>query len=50
MSATGLLQVALIILKILDVINWTWFWVLAPSWITILLVIVLFILKVILHD
>ena len=50
MTATGLLQVALIILKILDFINWPWVWVLAPSWLTIIGVLVVFILNVIFHD
>lgn len=31
---TGLLQVALIVLKLCSVINWSWWWVLCPSWIT----------------
>jgi hypothetical protein len=32
-GVTGLLQVAFIILKILDKITWSWWWVLAPTWI-----------------
>ena len=28
----GLLGVAFIILKLLDVITWSWFWVTAPLW------------------
>ena len=31
----GLLQVAFIILKILKVIEWSWFWVFIPLWIDI---------------
>lgn len=30
---TGLLQVAFIVLKLCKVIAWSWWWVLAPSWI-----------------
>ena len=29
----GLLAVAFIVLKLTDVINWSWLWVLAPIWI-----------------
>ena len=28
----GLLGVAFIVLKLLDVITWSWFWVTAPLW------------------
>lgn len=30
---TGLLQVAFIVLKLCKVIDWSWWWVLAPTWI-----------------
>lgn len=29
----GLLQVAFIVLKLCKIINWSWWWVLAPTWI-----------------
>lgn len=32
-SGLGLLQVAFIVLKLTHVINWSWWWVLAPVWI-----------------
>ena len=32
---TGLLQVAFIVLKLTGVINWSWFWVFSPVWITL---------------
>lgn len=38
---TGLLQVAFIILKLCHVIDWSWWWVLAPTWISVLLVFVI---------
>lgn len=38
---TGLLTILFIGLKLAGVINWSWFWVLSPIWITILLIIVL---------
>jgi hypothetical protein len=30
---SGLLQVAFIVLKLCKVIDWSWWWVLSPSWI-----------------
>ncbi len=45
---TGLLQVLLIALKLLDKITWSWWWVLSPIWIQfIILGIVLIILWII---
>lgn len=38
---TGLLQITFIVLKLCKVINWTWFWVLSPLWISVVLVFVL---------
>jgi len=38
---TGSLQILFIAFKILDIIKWNWFWVLSPTWITILLVVIL---------
>ena len=31
----GVLQVALIVLKLCKVISWRWVWVMAPSWIAL---------------
>lgn len=31
-TTMGLLQVALIVLKLCSVIDWSWWWVLAPLW------------------
>lgn len=28
----GLLGLAFIVLKLMQIINWTWFWVLSPLW------------------
>lgn len=33
----GLLTIVFIVLKLLNIINWSWVWVLAPLWISILL-------------
>lgn len=43
-SIFGLLGVAFIILKLCKIISWSWWWVLAPFWIPIILVIVLVII------
>ena len=48
-DATGLLQIAFIVLKLCKVINWNWVWVLSPTWITLCLVILfVLIMKIIL--
>jgi hypothetical protein len=49
-SGTSLLSVAFIVLKLCNVIDWSWWWVLAPIWIPIALVIILLIIKGILND
>ncbi len=35
---TGLLTIVFIVLKLTNVIEWSWIWVLSPIWISILLV------------
>lgn len=42
-----LLTIAFIVLKLCHVINWSWVWVLAPTWISIAVSLVLFSLAVI---
>ena len=37
----GLLTVAFIVLKLCKIINWSWWWVLSPIWITTIFVIIL---------
>lgn len=37
----GLLTVAFIVLKLTDVIAWSWWWVLSPLWICAALVLVI---------
>ncbi len=34
---TGLLTVAFVVLKLCHVINWSWWWVLSPIWISVLI-------------
>lgn len=36
---TGLLTIVFIVLKLLNVIQWSWLWVLSPIWISIALAI-----------
>lgn len=38
---TGLLQVAFIVLKLCNVIHWSWFWVLSPTIFTVLLIVII---------
>lgn len=44
---TELLQIAFIILRLCKVIDWSWWWVLAPTWISIALALVGIIIGVI---
>lgn len=37
---TGALQIAFIVLKLCKVINWSWVWVLAPTWICLILIVI----------
>ena len=37
---TGLLTIVFIVLKLTNIIKWSWFWVLSPIWIEIALAIV----------
>lgn len=46
---TELLQLAFIILKLVKVINWSWFWVLAPTWISITAIIIVFIILLVIY-
>lgn len=43
-GVSGLLGVAFVILKLCKVINWSWWWVLSPFWIPVVVVIVLLII------
>lgn len=40
----GLLTIVFIVLKLLDVISWSWWWVLSPLWIPIALGIVIWLI------
>ena len=42
---TGVLTIVFIVLKLLDVIKWSWWWVLSPIWISFgIALVVIFIL------
>lgn len=41
---SGLLTIVFITLKLLGYINWSWWWVVSPIWISVLLVILIFII------
>ena len=43
----GLLTIVFIVLKLCNVINWSWMWVFAPLWIPVLLLVVIFALVII---
>lgn len=38
---TGALQIVFIVLKLTHVIDWPWVWVLAPAWITAIIVVII---------
>jgi len=40
---SGLLAIVFIVLKLLGVINWSWWWVLAPIWIPLVIVLLILI-------
>ena len=46
---TGLLTIVFVILKLLGKINWSWWWVLSPLWISFLLVMVFFVILLIIE-
>lgn len=41
----GLLTIVFIVLKLLNLINWSWVWVLSPLWILTILAIILFVIS-----
>ncbi len=45
---TSVLQIVFIVLKLCKVINWSWFWVLSPTWImTLIAVVIIVVIKII---
>lgn len=43
-SFTGLLAIVFIVLKLCNVIDWSWWWVLSPIWIPLILAILFLII------
>ena len=43
-SFTGLLTIVFITLKLVGVIDWSWWWVISPTWIAIVLAIVIYLI------
>ncbi len=39
-SFTGLLTILFIALKLTNYINWSWWWVLSPTWISLLIILI----------
>lgn len=46
----GLLTIVFIVLKLTNNIDWSWWWVLSPIWISFLIVFVLIVLTVIVES
>lgn len=44
---TGLLTIVFIVLKLIGKIDWSWWWVLSPIWISIALVLVFLLISLI---
>lgn len=42
----GLLQIAFIVLKLCHVIDWAWAWVLSPTWISLILFVLVLVIVV----
>lgn len=38
---TGLLTIVFIVLKLTDNIDWSWWWVLSPIWLPLLLILII---------
>ena len=47
MGLAGVLLVVFIVLKLVGVITWSWLWVLSPLWISVGLVLVIFLITLV---
>lgn len=45
----GILQIVFIVLKVFDIIHWSWWLVLIPTWIYVGLCLLIFLIMLILH-
>ncbi len=48
-SFSGLLLIAFIVLRLTNVIKWSWLWVLSPLWVPIILFIIVFAVSVLIN-
>lgn len=46
MSFVGCLQLVFIVMKLVGLIGWSWWWVLAPAWIAFVLILLVTIVQV----
>lgn len=46
-GTSGLLGIVFIVMKLLDKIDWSWWWVLSPFWIPIASIILIFVFAII---
>lgn len=44
---TDLLTIVFIVLKLTDIINWSWLWVLSPLWISLALILLVIVIVLI---
>ena len=47
LGVCDVLAVVFIVLKLIGVIDWSWWWVLAPVWIPVIIVVIVFIVAII---
>ncbi len=46
----GLLTIAFIVLKLTGFIDWSWWWVLAPIWVSIALIVIMALIITVIDD
>ncbi len=46
----GLLQIVFIVLKLIGKISWSWGWVLAPTWIGVIFIVIILIIYLLLSS
>lgn len=49
-GGTTLLTIVFIVLKLTNVINWSWWWVLSPIWITLAIVLIILFIAILVED
>lgn len=46
----GLLQIVFVVLKLTNIISWSWWWVLSPLWISILLILITILVMIVCYE